>query len=47
MEPYKLFDERGLKAQRLPKRGKMMQASADYLDGLRAGARVVGFKRFA
>ena len=35
------------KAQRLPERGKMMQAWADYLDGLRTGARVVGIKRLA
>jgi integrase len=35
------------KAQRLPERRKMMQAWADYLDGLRAGANVVPFKRLA
>jgi integrase len=35
------------KAQRLPERRKMMQAWADYLDGLRAGAKVVGIKRLA
>jgi integrase len=33
------------KAQRLPERRKMMEAWADYLDGLRAGARVVPFRR--
>jgi integrase len=33
------------KAQRLPERRKMMQASADYLDGLRAGAEVVPIRR--
>ena len=33
------------KAQRLPERRKMMQAWADYLDGLRAGGNVVPFKR--
>jgi len=33
------------KAQRLPERRKMMQASADYLDGLRAGAEVVTIRR--
>ena len=33
------------KAQRLPERRKMMQAWADYLDGLRAGANVVPIKR--
>ena len=35
------------KAQRLPERRKMMQSWADYLDGLRAGANVVPFKRIA
>ena len=35
------------KAQRLPERRKMMQAWADYLDGLRTGARIVGIKRLA
>lgn len=35
------------KAQRLPERRKMMQAWADYLDGLRAGANVVPIKRLA
>jgi integrase len=35
------------KAQRLPERRKMMQAWADYLDGLRAGANVVPIKRRA
>jgi hypothetical protein len=35
------------KAQRLPERRKMMQAWADYLDGLRASANVVPFKRMA
>jgi hypothetical protein len=35
------------KAKRLPERRKMMQAWADYLDGLRAGANVVPFKRMA
>jgi integrase len=35
------------KAQRLPERRKMMQAWADYLGGLRAGAKVVGIKRLA
>jgi integrase len=34
-------------AQRLPERRKMMQAWADYLDGLRAGSIVVPFKRTA
>jgi integrase len=33
------------KAQRLPERRKMMQAWADYLDGLRAGGQVVPIKR--
>ncbi len=33
------------KAQRLPERRKMMQAWADYLDGLRATANVVPFRR--
>ncbi len=33
------------KAQRLPERRKMMQAWADYLDGLRAGATVVPIRR--
>ena len=33
------------KAQRLPERRKMMQAWANYLDGLRAGANVVPIKR--
>jgi integrase len=32
------------KAQRLPERRKMMQAWADYLDGLRTGAKVVGIR---
>jgi hypothetical protein len=31
----------------LPERRKMMQAWADYLDGLRAGANVVAIKRKA
>jgi integrase len=35
------------KAQRLPERRKMMQAWADYLDGLRAGGNVVPIKRRA
>jgi len=35
------------KAQRLPERRKMMQAWADYLDGLKAGGNVVPFKRLA
>jgi hypothetical protein len=35
------------KAQRLPERRKMMQAWADYLAELRAGANVVPFKRMA
>jgi hypothetical protein len=35
------------KARRIPERRKMMQALADYLDGLRAGANVVPFKRMA
>jgi hypothetical protein len=35
------------KAQRLPECRKMMQAWGDYLDGLRAGANVVPFKRTA
>ncbi len=33
------------KAQRLPERRKMMQAWADYLDGLKAGGNVVTIKR--
>jgi len=33
------------KAQRLPERRKMMQAWADYLDGLRASANVVPLRR--
>jgi integrase len=33
------------KAQRLPERRKMMQAWADYLDGLRAGGQIVPIKR--
>jgi hypothetical protein len=33
------------KAQRLPERRKMMQAWADYLDGLREGANVVPIRR--
>jgi integrase len=33
------------KAQRLPERRKMMQAWADYLDGLRASANIVPFRR--
>jgi integrase len=33
------------KAQRLPERRRMMQAWADYLDGLRAGANVVPIRR--
>jgi integrase len=33
------------KAQRLPERRKMMEAWADYLDGLRAGANVVSLRR--
>ncbi len=33
------------KAQRLPERRKMMQAWADYLDGLRVGATVVPIRR--
>jgi integrase len=35
------------KAQRLPERRKMMQAWADYLDGLREGANVVPIRRSA
>lgn len=35
------------KAQRLPERRQMMQAWANYLDGLRAGGNVVPFKRTA
>jgi len=35
------------KAQRLADRRTMMQAWADYLDGLRAGANVVPLKRTA
>jgi hypothetical protein len=35
------------KAQRLPERGKMMQAWANYLDALREGAHVVPVRRFA
>jgi integrase len=34
-------------AEHLPERRKMMQAWADYLDGLRAGARVIGIRRAA
>jgi integrase len=34
-------------AEHLPERRKMMQAWADYLDGLRAGANVVSIKRTA
>jgi hypothetical protein len=33
------------KAQRLAERRKMMQAWADYIDGLRAGGNVVPIKR--
>jgi hypothetical protein len=33
------------KAQRLPERRKMMQAWADYLDGLRVGATVIPIGR--
>jgi integrase len=33
------------KAQRLPERRKMMQAWADYLDGLRASANIIPFRR--
>jgi integrase len=33
------------KAQRLPERRKMMQAWADYMDGLRAGATVIPLRR--
>jgi hypothetical protein len=33
------------KAQRVPERRKMMQAWADYLDGLRAGANVIPIRR--
>jgi hypothetical protein len=32
------------RAQYLAERKKMMQAWADYLDGLRAGGKVIGFK---
>jgi integrase len=35
------------KAQRLPERRKMMQSWADYLDGLRIGAKVIPIKRGA
>ena len=35
------------KAQRLPERRKMMQAWADYLDGLRAGGVVTPIRRRA
>jgi hypothetical protein len=35
------------KAQRLPERRKMMQAWSNYLDGLRAGAKVIHIKRGA
>jgi integrase len=35
------------KAQRLPERRKMMQSWADYLDGLRAGAKIIPIKRTA
>lgn len=35
------------KAQRIEERRKMMQAWADYLDGLRAGGKIVSFKRGA
>ncbi|MGZ4970573.1 MAG: tyrosine-type recombinase/integrase [Methylobacter sp.] len=31
----------------LPERHKMMQQWADYMDGLKAGAQVIGFKRSA
>lgn len=34
-------------AQHMPERKKMMQAWADYLDGLRSGANVVGIRRSA
>jgi len=34
-------------AQYLDERTRMMQAWADYLDGLRSGAKVVAFKRKA
>ncbi len=34
-------------AEHLPERRKMMQAWADYLDGLRAGAKVTAFKKAA
>lgn len=33
------------KAQHLPERRKVMQAWADYLDGLRAGGKVIGIKK--
>ncbi len=33
------------KAQRLPERRKMMQGWGDFLDGLRAGAKVVSLRR--
>jgi hypothetical protein len=35
------------RAQYLDERTRMMQAWADYLDGLRAGAEVIPFKRKA
>jgi integrase len=35
------------RAKRLPERRKMMQAWADYLDGLRAGPNVIPFKQSA
>ena len=35
------------RAQRLAERRQMMQAWADYLDGLRGGGRVVGIQRRA
>jgi integrase len=33
------------RAQRLSERRKMMQAWADYLDGLRSGGKIIGFAR--
>jgi integrase len=35
------------RAQRIPERRKMMQAYADYLDGLRSGGQIVPIKRTA
>jgi hypothetical protein len=43
-KPAKLSDEKGLY---LPERRKLMQWWGDYLDGAKAGAEVVPFKRMA